>query len=440
MNNLNFYVPILKVDKEARTVAGYATTEAVDKQSEIVDYGASKAAFKEWAGAVREMHNPIAVGKAIEIIPDDETKSVYVKAYISKGAEDTWTKVKEGILTGFSIGGNTLDKSVQIIKDADSGKDRQITRITKYRLNELSLVDNPANPESTFTLVKMADDGTLQQTEVVEDTQKSADLTNDSLETEKRAGGESVDMDATLVKELTGKIDSLIENIGKLLKGEMPPELKAKIEAEKEKAKEDVTEKAKDPATSDLKTQETPAVPVKKEAEGEPTEKAKDPATSDLKTQETPAVPVKKEAEVEKAKDPATSDLKTQETPAVPVKKKDKPADAEDAADHGADEDAEDGAVKVAKSDGVEDLRKTVATLQEKIEKLEKEPLPRKYNKINKVYETTEEDTIQKDYDEVHAWVKANPHKDLPPELAQKRESLINKSLDRKFGGDIRKS
>ena len=45
MTEFNLYLPITKVNKEERTVEGYATTEEVDKQSEIVDYAASKEAF-----------------------------------------------------------------------------------------------------------------------------------------------------------------------------------------------------------------------------------------------------------------------------------------------------------------------------------------------------------------------------------------------------------
>ena len=168
MNNFTMYAPIVKIDKENRTVSGWATTEEIDKQNEVVDYLGSKDAFASWQGNIREMHEPRAVGKAVEIIPNDEEKRVWVSAYISKGAEDTWNKVQEGVLTGFSIGGQTVNKTTQIIKDMSTGVNRTVTRINKYRLNELSLVDNPANPGCSFTLVK-AVDGVPYQTAIVED-------------------------------------------------------------------------------------------------------------------------------------------------------------------------------------------------------------------------------------------------------------------------------
>jgi len=170
--DFTLYIPIEKINKEKRTVAGWATTEDIDKQSEIVDYTASKEAFSDWAGNIREMHEPKAVGKAVEIIPNDGDKRVWVEAYISKGAEDTWHKINEKILNGFSIGGKTINKTTQIIKDADSpNQSRTVTRITKYKLNELSLVDNPANIGCSFTLVKSID-GVPYQTEIVEDIKK----------------------------------------------------------------------------------------------------------------------------------------------------------------------------------------------------------------------------------------------------------------------------
>ena len=171
MDNFTWYAPIVKVDEEKRTVSGWATTEQIDKQNEVVDYQGSKDAFSNWQGNIREMHEPKAVGKAVEVIPNDDQKRVWVSAYISKGANDTWQKIKEGILTGFSIGGQTVHKTAQIVKDMDTGGSRTVTRITKYRLNELSLVDNPANPGCSFTLVKSVD-GIPYQTEIVEDSKK----------------------------------------------------------------------------------------------------------------------------------------------------------------------------------------------------------------------------------------------------------------------------
>lgn len=430
MADIRLYVPIVKIDKVARTVAGYATTETVDKQGEIVDYNASKAAFADWKGIgnIREMHEPVAVGKAIEIVPDDEKKAVYVKAQISKGSEDTWQKCLEGVLKGFSIGGNTLDKTVQIIKDVDTNTDRQVTRITKYRLNELSLVDNPANPESTFTLVKRADDGTLCVTDVLERIEQ----------VEKSNGGESTDMDATLVKELSGKIDSLVEHIGKLLTqwADTKPTAKADM------TKPDAGVQTQDPAgavpaaavagSEDRKDEDANAVVGDAKATPK-AEKAVEAGTTEKLNAGSPETT------------PVTQDPKGAYPAKGPVKAMPAAVAAAIAAKEGKEEE-EDGeeaeAEKVTKkSTEVEDLRKTVASLQAKVEKLEKDPLPRKFaTKVEKSYgEDTGPDPLQKDYDEVRAWIQANPGKEPPADVAAKRDRVLNKMIDRKFGADLRK-
>ena len=147
--NVRLSMPFSKVDKERRIVSGFATLDNVDRQADIVTTEASLKAFKKFRGNIREMHQPISVGKMVGFKEDKyfdpETKKfysgVYVSAYISKGAQDTWEKVLDGTLSGFSIGGRMnkyddaydekLDKAIRIIKD--------------YDLVELSLVDNPAN-------------------------------------------------------------------------------------------------------------------------------------------------------------------------------------------------------------------------------------------------------------------------------------------------------
>ena len=148
-DNVRFSMPIGKIDKEKRIVSGFATLDNVDRQGDIVTTGASLDAFKKFRGNLREMHQPSAVGKIVSFKEDryfdPETRKfysgVYVSAYVSKGAQDTWEKVLDGTLTGFSIGGN-ITKSDDMYDDK---MDKSIRIIKEYELHELSLVDNPAN-------------------------------------------------------------------------------------------------------------------------------------------------------------------------------------------------------------------------------------------------------------------------------------------------------
>lgn len=166
---LHVTIPITKVDEEQRMVYGYATVEELDSHGEVITYEASKKAFSNWIGNIREMHQDIAVGKALEIEFDDDAKGVWIGAKISESTdgENAWTKVKEGVLAGFSIGGRVNDaKMQQMMID---GKKKMVNVITDYDLGETSLVDNPAVASATFQIVK-SKDGKLVHEESFEKT------------------------------------------------------------------------------------------------------------------------------------------------------------------------------------------------------------------------------------------------------------------------------
>lgn len=157
---IHINIPIAKVDEDQRMVWGYATVEEVDAHGEIIGYEASKKAFSNWVGNIREMHGPVAIGKSIEVRFDDEAKGVWLGSYISESAdgENAWIKVKEGILQAYSIGGNIKDfKMVKM-----DGDDHLM--VTDYDLFETSLVDNPACPSATLQVVKSTSRG-LRRTE-----------------------------------------------------------------------------------------------------------------------------------------------------------------------------------------------------------------------------------------------------------------------------------
>lgn len=148
-SHISLSMPINKVDKERRIVSGFATLDNLDRQGDVVPKEASVKAFESFRGNIREMHQPIAVGKVVSFKEDtffDENSKkfyngIYVSAYVSKGAQDTWEKVLDGTLTGFSIGGEIHD--AEDVYDENMGKAYQV--IKDYSLSELSLVDNPAN-------------------------------------------------------------------------------------------------------------------------------------------------------------------------------------------------------------------------------------------------------------------------------------------------------
>ena len=160
-NNLRLSMPLTKVDKERRVVSGFASLDNLDKQDDIVTAEASMDAFAKFRGNIREMHQPLAVGKMVSFKADkyfdpDSKKfynGVFVSAYVSKGAQDTWEKVLDGTLTGFSIGGrmNKWDDGF------DEKSEKAIRIIKQYDLIELSLVDSPANQFANIVSVEKVD-------------------------------------------------------------------------------------------------------------------------------------------------------------------------------------------------------------------------------------------------------------------------------------------
>lgn len=162
MNTTSLFIPIRKVDEANRIVYGVMTAEVVDKSGEIFDYATGKAAIQAWSdeqaeisggkskGNVREMHGKIAAGKLTDIAFNDASQLVECAAYVSD--EGSWTKVLDGTLTGFSIGGGYANRWA----DPDQpGVKRYTPKIT-----EVSLVDNPCVGIATFEVVKA--DGSVE--------------------------------------------------------------------------------------------------------------------------------------------------------------------------------------------------------------------------------------------------------------------------------------
>jgi hypothetical protein len=135
-------------------VHGVASTGARDMAGEIVRPEAMKAALPAYLafGAIREMHEPRAAGAALsaEVGPDGATR---ISAHIVDPT--AVKKVKAGVYKGLSIGGKVLAR--------DPMDDSIITAI---RLDEISLVDRPCNPEAVIDLWKaqMLNEQTINET------------------------------------------------------------------------------------------------------------------------------------------------------------------------------------------------------------------------------------------------------------------------------------
>lgn len=162
-DNIHLTMPLSKVDEENRLVSGWASLDNADSQGDVILKEANHKAFSRFRGNIREMHQPIAVGKMVDFKEDSyydqETQKfyngIYVTVHVSKGAQDTWEKVLDGTLQGFSIGGAIIEAESQWVKEANA----TLRFVRDYELVELSLVDSPANKLANVFSITKADDG-----------------------------------------------------------------------------------------------------------------------------------------------------------------------------------------------------------------------------------------------------------------------------------------
>jgi phage head maturation protease len=262
---LQFYAPIEKTNSETHMVYGYASTEALDSQGEVVKRDAMKAALDDYMkfANIREMHQPSAVGKTKKANID--SKGMYIAAKVIDPL--AWEKVKEGVYSGFSIGGR-VEKMID-------------NEITSLKLSEISLVDRPANPEAVFDVWKA--DGIEKEDRAVAEPPKEPD-------------GNAIAIDNTPAVEETPVVAEVTE----------PAKEEAVSESVVTDEKEESGTQPLDEGSKDI-TEEPQAAEEKPAAEPveEKTEEPKDEVTDE--TKEEPATEEVKETaektELEKIED-----------------------------------------------------------------------------------------------------------------------------------------
>lgn len=132
-------------NEERCFVWGFASTESVDKENEVVSRKALEKAvadYSKWRN-IREMHQSKTVGKARHIALLD--KGLLIGAEITDS--ECWDKIRNGIYSGFSIGGMVGQRESQV----RGGK--PVSVITDMTIAEVSVVDQPANNDAGFMLV-----------------------------------------------------------------------------------------------------------------------------------------------------------------------------------------------------------------------------------------------------------------------------------------------
>src|SRR5215831_566529 len=166
------WAPITKVeDQDDGTVLvhGPATDAGVDRDRQRLSQDWLDKAMPAWmaeGGNVREQHLPTrAVGVAVGLTRSDSGTHNLTARVVDPVAVK---KVQTGVLKGFSVG--IKDPQINFGKaDAPNGE------VIGGSIVEVSLVDRPANPRTTFTMVKADAAGELEDVPAPEVEETEAD-------------------------------------------------------------------------------------------------------------------------------------------------------------------------------------------------------------------------------------------------------------------------
>lgn len=162
VENFTYFAPIERVNADERTVTGYAfCNEVVPGENGIqLKRSAMESATSGYMrfGAIREMHQPKAVGKCLSATWDD--KGCLITAKIVD--RDAWEKVKEQVFNGFSIGVRAKVMRGKAVESAD--------------WIETSLVDVPKDGDALFTATRCDD---FTEVEPIDIEQSDVDIDED---------------------------------------------------------------------------------------------------------------------------------------------------------------------------------------------------------------------------------------------------------------------
>lgn len=197
-------------EAESLFVEGYASTNDVDRVGDVVPTSVWEKGIQNY------LNNPVIlafhdhrqpVGRMIEHKID--SKGLFIKARVSPSDEKIYNKVKDEVITGFSVSFRVLD--------AEYNSQAEVFIIKELELLEISLVSVPANQNTLFSLSKSfanEDEYQLFKLQFVKDSQSAKGLDNSVIET--NSNKEEIEMspqelEALLAKTAEQTAKSIIE-------------------------------------------------------------------------------------------------------------------------------------------------------------------------------------------------------------------------------------
>lgn len=148
-------------------IAGFASTGAIDWDDEYMNTDSLKSSWNDYMKnpVLRYMHskdsrNPDAIGRVIPEYTDSNGKTYktefidnkpFIVAKLSNAldVESIRTKISEGVVTGFSVGGRA-----KRVNEFCHKFGKNINQIFVNRISEISVVDLPANKDTFFEVIK----------------------------------------------------------------------------------------------------------------------------------------------------------------------------------------------------------------------------------------------------------------------------------------------
>lgn len=210
LNKFYFGLDITKSrDEEGKfIVEGYASTPTLDRQNEIITRKALEGAVEEllkFGTTVffnHDYNRPI--GKLLSGEVDD--RGLRVTLSVSEAEQELRTKIKEGIVSKFSVGGRVTShrtvsrkEAEQFVEDEIPNDIKNVVIIDGLSLFEVSLVGLPANPQAAIENVFIKSLGTS----IRELFQKEVDKMEDEKRVEQSEDREKIEEKKTVDQEST---------------------------------------------------------------------------------------------------------------------------------------------------------------------------------------------------------------------------------------------
>ena len=152
---------VKSIDKDTRTITGYASTGTVDRHGEIVDPKAFKKDLKRFLKErhlfaanhryVNDAGEPTIIGKVVDASIDDNGLLATFQFDTDELSEKWWQKYVSKTLNAFSIGFIPIKWVENEVQENNDSPSRRILTYTEVELLEISAVPIPANREAIVT-------------------------------------------------------------------------------------------------------------------------------------------------------------------------------------------------------------------------------------------------------------------------------------------------